>query len=226
MIQQVEHARDTEVAARAMRLKQARLAAGFKTAKAAALALGWNPNTYASNENANAPFSFRRAEAYATALGVPVLWLYSGDGSPRRSPTSRRRRALNSGTQIDLPIIGEVAADGACRLEPIAMAAAPTFLGSEHVYLRIGQTDLEGVAPAGALLAFGTGEAAPNVQTAGCLVVAGLEDGSVAVGTLVEAQYGFTLAGRPGAVAWAQAVEAVIMPPLSGTITRTIDAPP
>jgi hypothetical protein len=47
---------------RAARLRQARLDAGFETAAAAAEAHGWNRNTYASNENGNASFSFRKAE--------------------------------------------------------------------------------------------------------------------------------------------------------------------
>ncbi|MDB5427293.1 MAG: hypothetical protein JWR43_1268, partial [Phenylobacterium sp.] len=49
------------------RLRQARIAKGFETAAAAADAFGWNRNTYASNENGNAPFSYRRAKEYAVA---------------------------------------------------------------------------------------------------------------------------------------------------------------
>src|SRR5437879_4826047 len=56
---------------RYQRLRQARIAKGFETAAAAADAFGWNRNTYASNENGNAPFSYRRAKEYAAAFGVP-----------------------------------------------------------------------------------------------------------------------------------------------------------
>jgi aspartate ammonia-lyase len=55
--------------ARAQRLKEARRACGYPTAVAAADAFGWSRNTYSSNENGNAPYSFQRAKAYAEAFG-------------------------------------------------------------------------------------------------------------------------------------------------------------
>lgn len=60
------------------RLRQARIAKGYDQASHAAAAFGWNKNTYLSNENGNAPFSYRKAEAYARAYGVAADWLYSG----------------------------------------------------------------------------------------------------------------------------------------------------
>jgi DNA-binding XRE family transcriptional regulator len=42
---------------RAQRLRQARIDRGHDTAAAAAEAFGWSRNTYAANENGNAPFS-------------------------------------------------------------------------------------------------------------------------------------------------------------------------
>ena len=62
------------------RLRQARLRKGFEQAIDASTAYGWNKNTYASNENGNAPFSFKKAQAYAAAFGVRPEWLYSGTG--------------------------------------------------------------------------------------------------------------------------------------------------
>ena len=47
---------------RAERLRQARIDRGHETAAAAADAFGWSRNTYAANENGNAPFSYRRAK--------------------------------------------------------------------------------------------------------------------------------------------------------------------
>src|SRR3954452_23596389 len=68
---------------RAQRLRQARLDRGFETAAAAADAFGWSRNTYASNENGNAPFSYRRAKEYASAFRVRPEWLYDAAGSMR-----------------------------------------------------------------------------------------------------------------------------------------------
>src|ERR1044072_8527102 len=66
---------------RAQRLRQARLDRAFEPAAAAADAFGWNRNTYASNENGNAPFSYRRAKEYAQGFGVSAEWLYDPAGA-------------------------------------------------------------------------------------------------------------------------------------------------
>ena len=71
---------------RRQRLREARVAKGFETAAAAADAFGWNRNTYASNENGNAPFSYRKAKEYAAALGVRPEWLYDAAGPMRPTP--------------------------------------------------------------------------------------------------------------------------------------------
>src|SRR5258707_8866898 len=65
---------------RCERLRQARIARGFETAAAAADAFGWNRNTYSSNENGHAPFSYRRAKEYAAVFGVRPEWLYDAAG--------------------------------------------------------------------------------------------------------------------------------------------------
>ena len=68
---------------RAQRLLHARQAAGFKTAAGAADHFNWNRNTYSSNENGNAAYSYRAAREYAAAFGVTPQWLYDGIGAPK-----------------------------------------------------------------------------------------------------------------------------------------------
>jgi len=68
---------------RFQRLRHARTEKGFDTASAAADAFGWNRNTYASNENGNAPYSYRKAKLYAEAFGVRPEWLYDASGPIR-----------------------------------------------------------------------------------------------------------------------------------------------
>src|SRR3954471_6849805 len=85
---------------RSERLREARIARGFETAAAAADAFGWNRNTYASNENGNAPFSYRKAKDYAAAYGVRPEWLYDAAGS--------MRPAAEAGLA---PVIGRVGAN-------------------------------------------------------------------------------------------------------------------
>src|SRR3954469_5903374 len=81
------------------RLRQARIAAGFERASDAATRFGWNENTYKSNENGNAPFSFRKARDYAEAFGVRAEWLYD-----ETAPTQ-------AGSEPMVRIIGRVGAD-------------------------------------------------------------------------------------------------------------------
>ena len=73
---------------RAQRLRQARIDRGHETAAAAADAFGWSRNTYAANENGNAPYSYRRAKAYAAAFGVSAEWLYDAAGEARAGPST------------------------------------------------------------------------------------------------------------------------------------------
>ena len=62
------------------RLKIARKRKGYDCPIEAARAFGWNENTYWSNENGNARFSFNLAQRYAERYNVRAEWLYSGDG--------------------------------------------------------------------------------------------------------------------------------------------------
>ena len=66
--------------ARSERLRQARVDAGFERQREAVERFGWNRNTYKSNENGMAPFSFEQAKVYAKAFDVEPQWLYDGTG--------------------------------------------------------------------------------------------------------------------------------------------------
>lgn len=62
----------------ASRLKAARIAAGFRSAKAAAEAMGVEPPTYMAHENGGRGISTDRAAAYAEALGTTPEWILFG----------------------------------------------------------------------------------------------------------------------------------------------------
>ena len=91
----------------AHRLKDARVARGYASAAEAAEAFGWNRNTYASNENGNAPYSFRSARRYGEAFGVSAAWLYEGLGTPESDVAETPTEA----TERLVPIVGRVGAD-------------------------------------------------------------------------------------------------------------------
>jgi hypothetical protein len=76
------------------RLRQARTAAGFRSAQAAADAFGWTYPTYAAHENGSRHAKSRAIETYAVAFGVRLQWLALGLGSMKREGSSEAAAAL------------------------------------------------------------------------------------------------------------------------------------
>jgi hypothetical protein len=71
------------------RLKQAREAAGYKSARQAALKNGWTPSTYASHENGQTEVPSRAADVYAKAFHTTAAWILFGTG-PREASLDAR----------------------------------------------------------------------------------------------------------------------------------------
>lgn len=69
------------------RLRQIRAAAGYRFAKEAARAFGWNENTYSSHENGNRGIPAAAAKKYAARFKVSLDWLLEGKGIPPELPT-------------------------------------------------------------------------------------------------------------------------------------------
>lgn len=79
------------------RLRQARIDAGFKSAAAAADAMGVNPSTYRAHENGQNDFNLREAFHYGQKFRVSAIWLFSGertakDGQDVRDAFTAERR--------------------------------------------------------------------------------------------------------------------------------------
>jgi hypothetical protein len=66
---------------RAQRLRQARIARGFDSARACSTFFGWNYSTYAAHENGSRNFGLDAVIRYARALRVPTDWLSYGQGA-------------------------------------------------------------------------------------------------------------------------------------------------
>lgn len=166
---------------RAARLRQARLAAGFETAAAAAEAHGWNRNTYASNENGNAPYSWRRARDYAAAFGVRPDWLYDAQASSDAFEGGAPRA----------PLIGRVGADPGGEVLLAGGQAPPEFAplppgGTERaVALRVSGHSMRGLADDGALIYFEDQRTPPSPDMLGQVVVVELDTGEVLVKRLL-----------------------------------------
>jgi hypothetical protein len=71
------------------RLKKAREAAGYQSARQAALKNGWTPSTYASHENGQTAVPSKAAEVYAKAFHSTAAWILFGTGPRDRSLDAR-----------------------------------------------------------------------------------------------------------------------------------------
>ncbi|MCX7587165.1 S24 family peptidase [Phenylobacterium sp. 58.2.17] len=200
---------------RFQRLRLARTENGFETAAAAAEAFGWNRNTYSSNENGNAAFSYRRAKEYAAAFGVRPEWLYDAAG-PMRS----------SGVAGLAPIIGRVGANpegdvllatgqGSGELAPI-----PPGGTEKAVALRVSGHSMRGLADDGALIYFEDQRSSPSPDMLGQVVVVETDTDEVLVKRLLRGSgpglYDLeSVAGptrRDARLRWAAHITAIIPP--------------
>ena len=200
---------------RFLRLRQARTAMGFDTAAAAADAFGWNRNTYGSNENGNAPFSYRRAKEYAAAFGVRPEWLYDAAGAMLRS--------VEAGF---VPIIGRVGAnpDGlvlfATGQEPGDLAPIPPGGTEQARALLVVGHSMRGIADDGALIYFEDQRTAVTADMLGHVVVVEIDTDEVLVKRLLRGsragRYDLeSIAGptrRDATLRWAAHITAIIPP--------------
>ena len=162
------------------RLRQARIDRGFETAAAAADAFGWSRNTYASNENGNAPFSYRRAKEYAAAFGVSAEWLYDAGGP-----------ALGSTTTGLVPVVGHVGANPegsvlfATGHQPTELAPIPPGGSDQARALKVVGHSMRGVADDGALIYFEDQRTPPTPDMLGHVVVVEVDTDEVLVKRLL-----------------------------------------
>ena len=83
----------------ALRLKEARTDAGFKTAKQAAKYFGFVPSSYYQHENGKRGLKIEVADRYGRAYGVRGAWLLTGDGpkeGPKRGSVTTKPKAVKA----------------------------------------------------------------------------------------------------------------------------------
>lgn len=82
----------------AKRLKWARETKGrYASATEAAEARGWNASTYRTHENGQRNFPVEAAKRYASAFGVPWLWLIDGGPAPEEDSLTQATPILTKG---------------------------------------------------------------------------------------------------------------------------------
>jgi hypothetical protein len=200
---------------RAERLRQARISKGYETAAAAADAHGWSRNTYASNENGNAPFSYRRAKEYAAAFGVGAEWLYDAAGPMLASTASGL-----------VPVMGSVGANPegtvlfALGQDPAELAPIPPGGTDQARALKVVGHSMRGLADDGALIYFEDQRTAPTPDMLGQVVVVETDTDEVLVKRLLRGSrpglYDLeSIAGpmrRDARLRWAAHITAIIPP--------------
>lgn len=134
---------DKAARARALRLVEARKAAGFETKAAAARFLHVEYPTYAGHENPHSPGSFQTdsAELYARKYKVSLDWLLTGRGD------MRGQGVIPAEIEVaGLPIVGEIRAghwletafvDAPGEPEMLAVARDPRFPRARQYALRV-----------------------------------------------------------------------------------------
>ena len=155
------------------RLRQARIAAGFERASDAAARFGWNENTYKSNENGNAPFSFRKAREYAQAFGVRAEWLYDETGPIQATAEPMVRIIGRVGADTEGTVIHS---DGQAGFD---MAPIPPGGTSAAVALEVVGHSMRAVAEDGALIYFEDQRNPPTPDMLGYYCIVETEDGRV-----------------------------------------------
>ncbi len=127
------------------RLRQARIAAGFATAKDAAASLRINQNTWTSNENGNRPVSKKMAPVYAEKLGIDPGWLLYGEEQRERQP-------------IDVPLVSWVSAGKLQQSEGVTPAQIETFVPvsnlprGDWIALTVTGDSMNRIAPEGSII--------------------------------------------------------------------------
>ncbi len=204
------------------RLRQARIAAGFERASDAAARFGWNENTYKSNENGNAPFSFRKARDYAAAFGVRAEWLYDATGPVQLDADPMVR------------IIGRVGADAEGVViqsdgqEGFDMVPVPPGGTSAAVALEVVGHSMRTVADDGSLIYFEDQRNPPTPDMLGYYCIVETEDGRVLFKRLLRGSSPglYVLESQAGApiedvrLRWAAEPTAIIPPKQARRIIR------
>jgi transcriptional regulator with XRE-family HTH domain len=205
------------------RLREARIAKGFETAAAAADAFGWNRNTYASNENGNAPFSYRKAKDYASALGVRPEWLYDASGPMLATAEPGFVRIIGNVGANPEGLVLYATGDDAGDLAPVPPG------GTEMaVALRVVGHSMHGVADDGALIYFEDQRTPPTPDMLGHIVVVEIDTDEVLVKRLLRGSRAgrFDLESVAGPtrhdarIRWAAHITAIIPPYQARRIIR------
>ena len=134
------------------RLRQARIAAGFSTIRAAAERHGFHRQNLADHEADRRGISVDNAAAYGKAFRVKPSWLLLGEGESPSSATIHTSEPLR-----DVPIIGEVRAGAWAEVmddqeHGFATVSLPEYERAQLFAVRVIGRSMDRIYPEGTLL--------------------------------------------------------------------------
>lgn len=141
-----KEAKQYERAARAERLKEARVKAGFTGVKSASSAHGWNVNNYKAHESGRNGFEIVDAKRYSKAFKVSLNWLFFGTGLPNDIDDDRV-------VAIDVPLIPWISAgqlaqhDGVFNFNDFPTVSALDLPEGDWVALRVVGNSMNKISP-------------------------------------------------------------------------------
>lgn len=165
------------------RLRDARIKAGFDSAKAAAEAMGASVATYIQHENGTRGYPAKAAAKYASFFRSTPEWLLYGRGKTPSSASSPQRNLVR--------IIGRVGADASGQVllssghETWDMVPPAFGVTSKAVALEVRGHSMHTFAEDGALIYFEEQKTAPDADMLGYPCVVETEDGRVLVKRLL-----------------------------------------
>jgi DNA-binding XRE family transcriptional regulator len=204
------------------RLRRAREAAGFETAKEAADALGIPTATYIQHENGTRGFPAKRAASYAEFFRTSTDWLLYG-----RNPRPQRGDGV-------VPVIGRVGADPEGRVlfatgdNPNAYVPAMPGGTEKAAALEVVGHSMRGFVDSGGLLYFEDQHTPPTVDMLGEVVIVETDTDEVLVKRLLRGskrnQYDLESISGPTRkdvrLRWAAHISAIIPPHNARKIIR------
>ncbi|WP_293384388.1 peptidase S24 [Phenylobacterium sp.] len=187
-------------------------------------------NTYGSNENGNAPYSYKSARLYGAAFGVRAEWLYEGE-----PPIFGAYPSGEADSDRLVPVIGHVGADPegavlfALGQTPGDLAPIPPGGTDQARALLVAGGSMPGLADHGALIYFEYQRTPPTPDMLGHVVVVETETDEVLVKRLLRGSRAglFDLESLDGPtrrdcrLRWAAHITAIIPPWQARRILRT-----
>jgi phage repressor protein C with HTH and peptisase S24 domain len=164
------------------RLREARRAAGFTSARSAAIKHGWGVSTYAAHENGQNEFDAETAEKYARAFKkTSAAWLLTGEGPVARSTRRTAKLVGYVGAGGEAQLFSESQGD----LDEVEM---PPDAPDSTVAVQVRGDSMYPLAEDGWLVYYDQIPRPPTDDLLGKLCVLGLEDGRVLLKRLMAAR--------------------------------------